>query len=371
AAGVVGGVIGSDLTGPGTTTTATPARLAASTSVSPPVNVPAILSKVEPAIVDVTTQGSSPSGFFSTSGAGTGMILTSGGQVLTNAHVVAGASTVQVTLNGQSQSHPATVIASNPTADVALLQIHGVSGLPTVQLGNSSALKVGDTVIAIGNALGLGGQPTVTEGIVSALHRSLNANGESLSGLIQTDAAINPGNSGGPLVDAAGQVVGMNTAVLTGNGGSPAQNLGFAIPVNQVKTVVGQLRSQAKSSGGTSSTSTNSGKSSTTPATSGAFLGVGVETMNPTLAGQLGTAVTKGALVVRVQQGSAAATAGLKPGDIIVSLGGKTVSSANQLQTDILSHHPGDHVKVTWVQVQGQGRHSAQVTLGSRPTSPA
>ena len=169
--------------------------------ISNTADVQSILSKVEPAVVLIQATVPVSGRFGQTSvgtAQGTGMILTSTGLALTNAHVVQGATSLQVTLNGSTQTYAATVVGSNPTADVAVIQISGVSGLPTVTLGNSSTTRVGDDVLAIGNALGLGGAPTVTEGIVSALDRSLTAQGSSLSGLLQTDAAINPGNSGGP-----------------------------------------------------------------------------------------------------------------------------------------------------------------------------
>jgi S1-C subfamily serine protease len=183
-------------------------------------------------------------------GAGTGMILTSSGQVLTNDHVVAGASTVSVTLFGQTHPLPARVVGTDPAQDLALIQIEGAHDLPTVQLGDSNQVLVGDTVIAIGNALALSGGLTVTEGIVSSKDRTLNATSEvtgrseNLSGLIQTQAPINSGNSGGPLVDTTGQVIGMNTAVAESTqGNAPAQNIGFAIAIDTIKPLLALLRS--------------------------------------------------------------------------------------------------------------------------------
>ena len=157
------------------------------------------------------------------------MILTADGEILTNNHVVAGATSVTVTLFGQTNALAAHVVGTDPSEDVALVQIDHASGLPTVTFGNSGQTQVGDSVLAIGNALALAGGPTVTEGIISAENRSLTAENDSgqtenLTGLIQTDAAINPGNSGGPLVNAQAQVVGMNTAVAsstTGNAPDP------------------------------------------------------------------------------------------------------------------------------------------------------
>ncbi|MHB1488622.1 MAG: S1C family serine protease [Acidimicrobiales bacterium] len=229
--------------------TATSARVvSASGTLTSTPNVGAILARVLPAVVSVQTTAYQPGSYFSpggvVKGAGTGMILTSSGEVLTNNHVIAGAQSVTVTLHGQTKAIPAKVIGSDPVHDVALLQIQGARGLPTVSLGSSSAAAVGDTVLAIGNALALAGGPSVTEGIVSAENRTIQTNnGEHLTGLIQTDAAINPGNSGGPLVNTSGQVIGMNTAVVQSVGGyqASAQNIGFALAIDQVKPIVAQL----------------------------------------------------------------------------------------------------------------------------------
>ncbi len=188
-----------------------------------PQDVQEILARVEPAVVSIDADsngGGSSAGGDVVESAGTGMILTPDGQVLTNNHVVDGATSVTVTLFGQTNALPAHVVGTDPGNDLALVQIDQASGLPTVTLGNSSQTRVGDSVLAIGNALALAGGPTVTEGIVSAEDRSLSAvndsgQTENLTGLLQTDAAINPGNSGGPLVDSSGKVIGMNTAVAS------------------------------------------------------------------------------------------------------------------------------------------------------------
>ena len=181
-------------------------------------------------------------------GAGTGMIIEPSGVIVTNNHVVAGAQTVTVTFYAQSKQFPARVIGVDAEKDIALVQVEGAgSKLPVVHLGNSDSAQQGDGVLAIGNALALAGGETVTQGIVSALNRSLTATTdegttENLTGLIQTDAPINPGNSGGPLVNSSGQVVAMNTAVATSSqGNAPAQNVGFAIAVDEIRTVAGQI----------------------------------------------------------------------------------------------------------------------------------
>src|SRR5437868_3826720 len=235
-----------------------------SSVIAKPSDVQGILAKVGPAVAYVRTQAFQSGRFFPSSGAGTGIVLTPDGELLTNAHVVAGATSIKVTVGTDTQSHNATVIGADTNNDLALVKISGVSNLPVADLGSSSALKVGDNVIAIGNALNLQGGMTVTEGIVSALNRSIDATDESLSGLIQTDAAINPGNSGGPLVNSAGQVVGINTATS-----GDAQNIGFAIAIDKAKPVIDQLK---KGGGSTSSGSPTQQASNA----SGAFLGVGV-----------------------------------------------------------------------------------------------
>jgi serine protease Do len=214
-----------------------------------PADVQEVLAKVEPALVAIETQGTA-GGRTGVQRVGTGMIITPDGEVLTNDHVVAGAVSVTVTLLGQSNPLAARVLGTDAAQDLALLQVEHVSNLPTVELGDSDAARVGDTVLAIGNALGLSGGLSVTEGIVSSTDRSLTAvsevtgGSENLTGLIQTDAAINSGNSGGPLVDSSGQVIGMNTAVAESTqGNAPAQNIGFAIAIDTIKPLLGLLRS--------------------------------------------------------------------------------------------------------------------------------
>lgn len=323
-------------------------------------DIQAVLSKVEPAVVsiDTTVVLNTHSGEV-VEGAGTGMIITSGGEVLTNNHVVAGASDVQVTLFGQSRSHDAHVIGTDPAEDLALVQIDGVSGLPTVTLGDSAGTQVGDEVIAIGNALALQGGPTVTDGIISAENRSLTAQGdfsdttESLTGLIQTDAPINPGNSGGPLVDSRGQVIGMNTAVATsGNGNAPAQNIGFAIAIDAIKSRLAGLRTGGTAGPGGGATSHGHQ----------AFLGVVVESVTPALVSQDHLAVSSGALVVGFLAGPAQA-AGLRVDDVITAVDFTKVTGAPGLRTALLRHQPGQTVTITFY--QGGARRSLPVTLGS------
>ena len=169
-------------------------------------------------------------------------MLDTDGSILTNAHVVEGASAITVTVPGSSTPRTATVVASDAGADLALLQVDDTSGLVAAPLGSSADLQVGDDVVAIGNALALEGGLTVTQGIVSATGRSLETESGQLDDLIQTDAAISSGNSGGPLVNAAGEVVGINTAVATSSGAVSASNIGFAISIDTAREVVSALR---------------------------------------------------------------------------------------------------------------------------------
>lgn len=206
------------------------------------LDVAAALTRVEPSVVSVTTRSVVYSGSYNeiAEGAGTGVVLTAGGEVLTNAHVVASAQSIQVVIPGSSVKHPATLLGENTGADVALLQVQGVSGLKTAPIGSAGSLQVGDQVIAIGNALALEGGPTVTLGIVSALDRAIQTETGTLTGMIQTDAAISSGNSGGPLANAAGEVVGINTAVASSGQGMQASNIGFVIPIAQALAIAAE-----------------------------------------------------------------------------------------------------------------------------------
>ncbi len=211
------------------------------------LDVAGVLAKVGPSVVSVQTQITQQRGPFVAQGegAGTGIILSADGEVLTNAHVVADATSITVTLPGETTARTAQLVGSDAAADVALLRLRDVSGLTPAPIGDSTALKVGDDVVAIGNALALDGGPTVTKGIVSALDRSIATENGTLNHLIQTDAAISSGNSGGPLVNAEGQVIGLNTAAATSSGGVNAENIGFAIPIATAQAVVQQLRTNA------------------------------------------------------------------------------------------------------------------------------
>jgi putative serine protease PepD len=269
---LVGGVAGAGLSGLArhdatsvSAAAAPPIRVAANTSGS--ASISQIVKSVSPAIVSITADDGGGSG-----DEGTGMIITSTGEVLTNNHVIDGAASVTVALDNSTKQLPATVIGADPDKDVALLQIQNVSDLPVVTVGNSSKVQVGDEVVAIGNALALGDNASVTSGIVSALGRQVTAGdgsgsgSETLNNMIQTDAAINPGNSGGALLNSSGEVIGMNTAAAgTTSDGTAAQNIGFAIPSSELESLISGLRSGgdgSQSSLGTSGSNSGSGSGS-------------------------------------------------------------------------------------------------------------
>ena len=280
-----------------------------------------VVAAVAPAVVSIQVEG--PTGI----GAGTGVILTEDGEVLTNAHVVAGATTVRVLVAGESQPRVANVVGADAPADLALLRLEGAGGLPTAELGSSFDVAVGDDVVAIGNALGLTGGPTVTRGIVSALDRSLETAAGTMTGLIQTDASISSGNSGGPLVNVDGEVIGINTAVAATNRTTSAENIGFAIAIDRVLPVVDALRNAAGL--GTGPGSAAAGR-------------LGVSSDDP-LDGR------PGATVVAVTPGSAASAAGIRVGDVITRVGDNPVVNAVSLAGAVRSHRAGETVDVVVV----------------------
>ena len=287
------------------------------------------------------------------------MILTTSGQVLTNNHVIAGATSITVTIQGRPGSYKATVVGADPTDDVALLQVQGVSGLPTVTLGDSSDLVLGQEVVAIGNALGQGGSPSVTEGAISALDRSITVGGglggaEHLTGLIQMDAPIQPGDSGGPLVDSSARVVGMITAAARSDfakWGFYTPGSHFEIRSNDALGIVREIQS--------------GNESPTIIIGPAGFLGVGVQDLDSEAAARLGLNVTSGALVLNVSPGMPAESAGITQQSVITAIDGQRVSSADTLGTAIHRHDPGDQIRVTWVDQSGS--HTATVRLIAGP----
>lgn len=238
-AGFAGGLIARDQPAPSSSplVAAQPASLTTSGGA---IDVAGVIAAVEPAVVSIETTVQVRQGPFvrEGQGAGTGVVIDRTGHILTNAHVVADATSITVTVNGRARS--ATLVASDTGADIAVVKVADTTGLVAASVAAGTA-AVGDEVVAIGNALALDGGLTVTRGIVSALDRDITTSNGSLRGLIQTDAAISSGNSGGPLVNAAGQVVGINTAVAASSGGIEASNIGFVIPIETAMRVANRL----------------------------------------------------------------------------------------------------------------------------------
>jgi S1-C subfamily serine protease len=288
-----------------------------------------IVAAVGPSVVSVQTRSLGLGAFLQAvpqDGAGSGFVLSSDGVIVTNNHVVDGATTITVTL-ADGRKLDARVLGRDANTDLAVLKVDA-TGLPAVKLGRSDALVVGDSVVAIGNALALDGGPTVTQGIVSAVDRTISAGDpggqgtETLRHLLQTDAAINPGNSGGPLLNAAGEVVGINTAVA-----GDAQNIGFALAIDKALPIINTLKT-----GGTPEQP---------------FLGLSTVTLTPAISRQLGLAETKGAVVAGVTPGSGAELAGLAEGDVITRIGGQDVQSADDISAAVADRKPGDELEIT------------------------
>jgi putative serine protease PepD len=306
------------------------------------LDIQQLLAKVRPSVVSIHTGSRTALG--SSEAAGSGVVLSEDGLVLTNAHVIDGATSTEVTFS-DGRRRPASLVGSYPGNDVALVQAENISGLTPAELGSSDELQVGDDVVAIGNALNLGAEPTVTRGIVSALGRSISGQGITLENLIQTDAAINPGNSGGPLVNAAGQVVGINTAIIP-----DSQGLGFALPIDDLKPLIEDLKA---------------GKGEINRDTP--FLGVSttnVDEQRPDVLEQFGVTVSSGAFVAFVQPGSAAERAGLQPGDVIVAIDGEEVGSKEDVGRIVRSRSPGDEVEINYLRA-GE-RRTGTARLGRR-----
>jgi serine protease Do len=307
-----------------------------STQIAAPSDIAGIVAKAEPAIVAVTTDGGPNS---ANGGAGTGFVISADGYIATNNHVVEGASKIQVQLTS-GRIVDATTVGRDPSTDLAVIKANA-TGLPAVVLGNSDPpnVQIGDSVVAIGNALALEGGLSVTNGIISGVNRQVpEQNGAVLFGMLQTDAAINPGNSGGPLLDSQARVIGINTAVA-----GQAQNIGFAIPISQAIPVFNDLRSGRKP----------------------AFLGVSTTNLTPSIASQLNVSVTAGAVITQVSSNTPASSAGLKKDDVIVQIGPTAITGSADVQTAVRSHQPGDTVPI--VIVRGADRQTVSAKLTQRP----
>jgi S1-C subfamily serine protease len=330
------------------------------TSGSGPINGQALATKVDPGIVDVTSQ------LDNAVAEGTGMIISPSGLVLTNNHVIDGATSVSARLVVSGKTYTARVVGYDNTDDVALLQLEGASGLQTVSLGNSGQVKIGQAVLALGNAGGRGGLPATAQGTINALNRTIQASDqganttETLHGMLQMNAPIQEGDSGGPLVTSSGKVIGMDTAANTSSFGvgQSAATTGFAIPINHAVSIANQIAA------GHASTTVHIGLAG--------FIGINVaDASNPTDCvpsgggfGSFGTPpVSSGALICQVVSGAPANSAGLTRGDVITSLNGQSVGSASALTSLLASDRPGERLAIGYVD-SGNARHSASVTLG-------
>jgi S1-C subfamily serine protease len=315
-----------------------------------------VAAKLTPAVVDITTNLAFRGGV----AAGTGMVLTASGEVLTNNHVISGASSIRAQIGGTGRTYSATVVGTDATNDVAVLQLQNASGLATVARGDAATVKVGDTVVAIGNALGQPGPPAVVTGAVRALNQEITvgdpASGvqEQLSGLVRIDAPLQPGDSGGPLADRAGRVIGMNTAASISRRFQPTAPEGYAIPINHALDIAVKIEA------GQSSDTIQIGRP--------AYLGV--EIVAPSQADSALNGYTapspNGAVVAGVQPGTPAEATGLTAGDEIVRFDGRTVDSPATLKTILKGHHPGDRVSIRWLD-SGGATHDATIQLGAGP----
>ncbi len=283
----------------------------------PPINVGSVAEFVAPSVVTISADLDQPNG--EGGSIGTGVITTADGEIVTNAHVVEDATAIRVRLAGESEPREATLLAADPDNDLALLRVAG-DGFQPATFADPGSVRLGDEVVAIGFALDLDGAPSVTLGIVSALERTISAGGAFLDGLIQTDAAISSGNSGGPLVNARGEVVGINTAVARGDATVAATNVGFAISTKEALPIIESLREQADG-----------------VVRKQAFLGVDIQPRQD--GGQ-------GAIVFEVDADTPAEAAGILAGDIVIAVDDVPIAGPAGLVAVIRDHEPGDEIEV-------------------------
>ena len=351
---------------PTATPTATATKAAATPTATPTSTAPAhqsafdlsvavrdVAQAVKPAVVQITNQqvqfDQSNEPFTVPAGVGSGVIYDKQGHILTNNHVVEGAESLLISLP-DGRAFEGKVVGADAQTDLAVVKVDAAN-LPVAELGDSSKLQVGEWVVAIGNALGLPGGPTVTVGVVSALGRTVQepgADGAFLFDLVQTDAPINPGNSGGPLVNLNGQVIGINTLVAgQAELGVPAQGIGFAIGMSTAKPIADQLVRTGR--------------------VVHPYMGIRYQPLNPIIATQLGIQERYGVLIGEVTAGSPAAKAGLKVDDVVTQIDGQTLEGESALAEIINKHAPGDTITLTVIR-DGQ-KTTVKLTLGEQPTS--
>jgi S1-C subfamily serine protease len=348
AAGVTGAALAQDGDAPDASESAAPAAADTPNATALPraqgggIDVPAVVERAAASVVSIRTEAFGPDIFnipIGEQGAGTGFIVSGDGVIYTNAHVVAGADEVIVTMP-DGETLDGEVLGVDSHSDLAVVKVEA-EGLTALTLGSSSDLVVGEPVVAVGNALALPGGPTATAGIISALDRTIDVNtGQRLDNLLQTDAAINPGNSGGPLLNADGHVVGINTA-----GAALAENIGFAIAIDGAKSVLAQLEQ---------------GEEIVHP-----FLGVATVPVDEDVANQFDLEVDSGLLITDITPGSGAADADLEEGDVLLAIDGTELTSPDELGDAIAAKQPGDEV-VLDVQ-RGAEQLEVTATLGERP----
>jgi len=299
-----------------------------------------VVERVRPAVVNIDTvaQVQTFFGVFPQQGAGSGVLVSPDGYILTNNHVVEGAQQIKVTLLS-GKAYTGRVVGTDRFADLAVIKVDAPERLPAAQLGRSSGLRVGQLAVAIGNPFGLG--HTVTVGVVSALNRSIQVPGLVIENLIQTDAAINPGNSGGALVDSSGAVIGINTAIV-----QQAQGIGFAIPIDTARAIMAQLISRGR----------------VVRPYVGIVWGGDVDAG---IARQYGLPVDHGVIVREVDQSGPAARAGIRAGDIVISVDGRAIGNWNDFIRELFTKRPGDRVRMEVV--RDSGRRTVEVTLVERP----
>lgn len=300
-----------------------------------------VVNKLSPSVVKITSTVNVVNPFFfqtiPQTGLGSGVIIREDGLILTNNHVIEDANDIEVTLSN-GKTYKGTVIGADSISDLALLKIEA-DGLMSAKLGDSSNVKVGQFVVAIGNPYGL--DHTVTVGVVSAIERNIDTGEKTMYGVIQTDAAINPGNSGGPLVDLSGNIIGINTMIY-----SNAQGVGFAVSSNTCKKVIDSILTKGK--------------------IEWPYLGVQLTTMTEKFAEENSLPFVEGACIISVQPLSPASRAGLKAGDIIVSIDGKSIKNADEVVSEIRARNVGEKIELEIVRGSKSNKIKIQATLGSQ-----